>query len=130
MSTIFKFWPVKKFFSYIFKQVLGNYLNNDLDFDKINFQVSDELHFVFNDLELNCQKINELHLASTNFKLIDGRISSLSVRIDYSNTKQHEIKIDNVSLLIFPVETEQKNFSSIDESQKKNETDSENSVLF
>ena len=49
-KLIGKIWPLKLFFSYIFKRLLGKFVNNDLDLSKFEFSKSS---ISLDDIDLN-----------------------------------------------------------------------------
>lgn len=88
-------WPLKYLIDYVFKKVLGEYLENDFDFNNLFLDIKDGISFSVKNLKLNSERINEKHLSNSFMKLIDSEIGMINVEYNKSS-KAINLKIEDV----------------------------------
>ncbi len=93
-------WPLKELLNYIFKKLLGEYITNDLDLNKIEVEIKNKAFISLYNIELNAQEINNKHLQNSAIKMLDGRINRLDL---YLSREKIEFKIEEIFVLLMPI---------------------------
>eukprot|EP00397_Hematodinium_sp_SG-2012_P000420 GEMP01000420.1.p1 GENE.GEMP01000420.1~~GEMP01000420.1.p1 ORF type:complete len:2033 (+),score=509.14 GEMP01000420.1:482-6580(+) len=92
-ASAFSALPLKRFYKYVVKRLIGNFLKKDLDIEQ--FDVSVQLTkgvLELRDLELDVNAINE-DLSNFPFKFVDGFVGTLKMDIPWGNLLKRSCQI-------------------------------------
>jgi hypothetical protein len=103
---------LKRFYKFLLKRILGNWLQYDLDLHQLDVQLA-KGELELRDLEINVQMLNEL-CADLPITVIRARIRLVRVSIPWRNllSKSCVLKLEGWDLLVVPSEQVQPKASS------------------
>jgi hypothetical protein len=96
--------PLKRFYKFLLKRILGSFLQYDLDLDQLDVQLA-KGELELRDLELNVQMLNEL-CVDLPITFIRARIRLVRATIPWRNllSKSCLLKLDGWDLVVVPSE--------------------------